>query len=720
MADIEASASFAFRFTHVAGAGRVFFDAFNRPDSDLSTSRGWVNVDQVTGAAVIVDSALHISTSSDDGNLFLAPDCGETNHFVQFDVKSVDESGASWICCRVTDYENFLGVRIAGSSYQVYKRTNGIFTLLHTARVPAEPGHTAKIAAVNNRWRLHINGVLDGEGDINAVGDDPNHTLPLSSRQGFIANLPVGPSVFVDSAALPGGDGSREAPYASLTEVDLEDGMIINLARGSYWREQLGQDQHPAHGVSVRAYGEGKMPVVDGADIVTTTWTDEGSNVWSTEVPVSVAPDAALSVWADGVRLFWQDSPDDFDGPGQYNFETSVPTATIYIYSETDPNTNGVVYEYSAREACIWASDRWNIHGIRGKRAGGLNGAIVLRKGSYAHFCVMEDGVYHNGHCDRNSWMFDCISWKCDWPNRGTIYTLSQYSRVSDTGPLIGGFTRCVAVMEEEKLAYARANELAIYGIRCAADGQAASRWEEVIWDSCSGINCTRALDTLESDKHRDYNCHTVNCTTVGVGTNAPDSYSENLWVEGGTGPVDIYRMINYTGSGQMVLEGLRLNLVDDASDGTISAFDGDLIIRNSAIRVSNVPGYTFIIRQESSSNQLTLLNSVIIGDWDNQEMSWVRGYPIEMENNVYGGPNGLDLQINGVSYPSWNDYKAAGLPYDQNSVRVEDGHSLLVDPDNGDFRNAPDSPAIALGAGIKVHDVPYTRIPTHEEIEAM
>src|SRR5690606_41178384 len=142
---------------------------------------------------------------------------------------------------------------------------------------------------------------------------------------------------------------------------------------------------------------------------------------------------------------------------------------------------------------------------------------------------------------------------------------------------------------------------------------------------------------------------------------------------------------------------GLRLYLENDGSDGLVSAFNGNLVIRKSAIRVKTPPGFTFIIRQEASDKTLTLTQTVIAYDEDVQEVCVVAAWPDTMDNNVYAGPNGGEFTINGTTYATYTAYVEADLPYDQNSGRITDPDDAFVDAANGDFRNKEGSPAIAL-----------------------
>src|SRR5690606_17612505 len=79
----------------------------------------------------------------------------------------------------------------------------------------------------------------------------------------------TGPQVFINS--VTGSDdnpGTEELPLQTLSAIPFENGMRINLARGSKWREQLGQEGIEYTGITVQAYGEeGPLPVIDASEI---------------------------------------------------------------------------------------------------------------------------------------------------------------------------------------------------------------------------------------------------------------------------------------------------------------------------------------------------------------------------------------------------------------------------------------------------------------------
>ncbi|GAI84786.1 unnamed protein product, partial [marine sediment metagenome] len=75
----------------------------------------------------------------------------------------------------------------------------------------------------------------------------------------------------------------------------------------------------------------GDAPIINGSDLVT-TWSDEGSNVWSATFTRASAPQA---VWFDGTAGNKQTALEDVDSDKDWYWDSNV----LYIYSTSDPDT---------------------------------------------------------------------------------------------------------------------------------------------------------------------------------------------------------------------------------------------------------------------------------------------------------------------------------------------------------------------------------------------
>src|SRR5690606_7665711 len=121
----------------------------------------------------------------------------------------------------------------------------------------------------------------------------PAAYLPSGPAVGLLRAPRGGFDVHVDSVnGSDDNDGATPATaLATLGALELVEGMRIGLARGSYWREQI--DGGAVSGVTVGAYGVGKMPVLDAASPIEGTWTQPDAdglpNVWMQTVAHEVS-----------------------------------------------------------------------------------------------------------------------------------------------------------------------------------------------------------------------------------------------------------------------------------------------------------------------------------------------------------------------------------------------------------------------------------------------
>jgi hypothetical protein len=169
---------------------------------------------------------------------------------------------------------------------------------------------------------------------------------------------------YVDSVnGLDANDGQASATplrtIAALLAKPLKAGAVINLARGSYWREQM---YGLPTGARVLAFGSGPRPVFDGADVIAPgAWTKTGglTNVYQTSVTVDALPyfspgKMRYRVWVNGAPLAWVADQATCDATaGSW---TGLKTATagpdiLYVHplGSTDPRVDGKTYEIPRR-----------------------------------------------------------------------------------------------------------------------------------------------------------------------------------------------------------------------------------------------------------------------------------------------------------------------------------------------------------------------------------
>ena len=209
---------------------------------------------------------------------------------------------------------------------------------------------------------------------------------------------------------------------AKLKSVGVVDGAIVNICRGSYFREEL--NWRLLNGLTIKDYGTGAKPVFDCADVVANSvFSLAGgyTNVYSCPFVNSFAPGNPVqySVWQDGSRLIRATSIANCDAtPG--SFYAAAPTAgsdTIYVHAVGSTNvvTNNKLYEITKREQGILVGANCFVYNMHTRRNGGNNGSFESGAYSYIYGVIAEDGVKHNFYMESGTAEY-CVAWKADDP----------------------------------------------------------------------------------------------------------------------------------------------------------------------------------------------------------------------------------------------------------------------------------------------------------------
>lgn len=226
---------------------------------------------------------------------------------------------------------------------------------------------------------------------------------------------------FVDS--VNGDDGNTgHSPaqafetIAQLMTEDLQTGDAIHLARGSLFREQL--TALPAR-CTVRAYGSGARPIIDGSDVALNasfSKTAGRTNIWQIAWAhdfTAAGGKTAHRVWINGVRMrriavdteVLATALTALDAqPGA--FFAAPPTSggpdTIYVHStgSTDPTVDGKTYEITKR---LWALQLYealnqaSVYSVHTRRNAHADGSLCVD--GIVDDCWAEDGRIHNALC---------------------------------------------------------------------------------------------------------------------------------------------------------------------------------------------------------------------------------------------------------------------------------------------------------------------------------
>jgi len=165
-------------------------------------------------------------------------------------------------------------------------------------------------------------------------------------------------TVYIDSTAGGGGNGTIGTPYNSFTEVNAltgdQGGETFALKAGSVFREELAigfSGFAGAYNYTITSYGDGEVPVIKCSDDITaTSWTAAGSDWYITETTGHTA------VWVDGVLMR------AVSLIGSMGDDTSFydsGTNRLYIRPASgDPNSATLVEQQANRSAAAGATDR--------------------------------------------------------------------------------------------------------------------------------------------------------------------------------------------------------------------------------------------------------------------------------------------------------------------------------------------------------------------------
>jgi hypothetical protein len=166
-----------------AAAALTFVDTCTRANMNLEDTPGsvWARLDGSAGMGVISANKLASTTTDGAGAAFTSPDMGNKNHWVEITLPSpLPASSGPFAACRLTDRQNYVGIRTIGTSVEVYKRVAGAMTALTSGGTTVAAGDVIRLECRDDTYTLKKNGVAWNVGVIGNTGLS-------STRQGFVA-----------------------------------------------------------------------------------------------------------------------------------------------------------------------------------------------------------------------------------------------------------------------------------------------------------------------------------------------------------------------------------------------------------------------------------------------------------------------------------------------------------------------------------------------------
>lgn len=138
----------------------IFTDDFNRANESLEANASWTRVDGSVGGASISNNQLAANDTSAGGTSYHAPDTGSADHYVQAAWIQTTGAVGPFICCRLTDANNFVGTRWNGTinqRWEIYKRVAGSFTLLGSFDDTITSGDVVRLECSGDTARVLLN-----------------------------------------------------------------------------------------------------------------------------------------------------------------------------------------------------------------------------------------------------------------------------------------------------------------------------------------------------------------------------------------------------------------------------------------------------------------------------------------------------------------------------------------------------------------------------------
>lgn len=541
--------------------------------------------------------------------------------------------------------------------------------------------------------------------------------------------------IYVDSEnGDDGNDGlTPETALATASAIPWADNIRVGFARGSLFRESI-IGSNTVSDVWLDAYGTGRMPIFACDDVIEGTWTQPDPetypNVWMQTLAHAVTdPNQYLSMWADDVRMYWVEDLETLNDPptvdqagGYYHVATTTDNtgqpsvnADFYIYSTTNPNGNGVVYEYSARNHGIQTGTRWLVRNIHTRRNGHNNGSLIIEAESEGDSCLGTDGVKHNIWCGPNSIVRNCIVWKSDWFTRDAWSGFVGY--VWDGRGLKVTFEDNIVVVEDHIFEWSLANNALPVGF-LAHNNSDEEGWDEVIFRRNAVYGAITGIEVNNAKLFTDDRNYVGGCR-FGIVSAAARWDCVDPWIEE-LEDRTVVRALSRNGLGVVSIEGARIYLENGGQSGGAIYMPGSEFwsVTKSVIYRDGTDqtGFTILIGNEVGQAAGRVTQCVLHGINGGGNGMLVYNANSVVEDNAYWA---FAMQFQGSSnfFLDWDTYAVGETVRDQNSTMAD---PLVIDPANGDFSLDPSSPAVALGAGLERPNITYTTIPSIEELEAM
>lgn len=155
----------------------VYQDNFNRADalleSSLVASGGWSwTWDGVLAGLNILTNQLRCNTTNTTGSVYKTPSVGTQDHYVQFKAVSTTISTGPFVCCRLADTGNYVGIRCGNGGtagmIEIYRRVSAgsLSNLYASAGGAFVVGDIIRLECSAQTWTYKKNGSVVTTGSI--------------------------------------------------------------------------------------------------------------------------------------------------------------------------------------------------------------------------------------------------------------------------------------------------------------------------------------------------------------------------------------------------------------------------------------------------------------------------------------------------------------------------------------------------------------------------
>jgi hypothetical protein len=212
---------------------------------------------------------------------------------------------------------------------------------------------------------------------------------------------------YVDSVA--GNDAnSGKSPSEALKTLSAVQAVIVSnqtvgLARGSIFDNERLYLAPTVTNVTIRDYGIGNKPIIDGSGIVT-SWSKTGgyTNVYETTLALTADASSYAATFEDGIFMTRAASLAACDAtPGSY-IATNETTASLTVYIHAtgsgDPTINGSEYRIAQQLAPVHVAETSDIsmYNIVARRSRHYTAVVYGSQRFYADGCEIRQGLRHN------------------------------------------------------------------------------------------------------------------------------------------------------------------------------------------------------------------------------------------------------------------------------------------------------------------------------------